>query len=620
MRLAPHVMLPLTPGTPARAIYERWITTVHPPVVKFLRQAFDPSLMGWTRQLGTKVVGRWVEGDINEPGRTLNELLQFAPYLDYVEYANEESQGRDNQREWDRLMGGCLDFMRDLDKRNAAAGRTGPKACIANLSVGQPEIERWSRPSTLEVARYAAANGHVWGIHEYYKQNPWAGLLHGHSPGTPDEKALWDGPAGEPRGWLMLRVVRALDAMKAAGVEGFRFIVTESGRDNIPGQPGEGGGFRDVMPGEPYAEYLQQYGRHLSALPACVGWVDFGYNAWEGWKQFDLSLEPAEAERVMVLQQALPIAPGLPIPPEPRPPEVTMLEGIDVSRWQGVMNWDQARRAGATFAYVKASEGDGWQDPQWVRNAQGAARAGIPFGPYHYYKNGIDPVHQAAHFEAVCKEVAYQLPPALDLEETRPPLDEAAFVRFCQEVERRMGRPMIYTGRWFLDSHVDGDISPLGAYPLWLAAYTSIPPATPRPWPVTSIWQYTSKGNGPALGAQSQYIDRNRFKGTLEELLALRVPPVVQVPDGGMDWAGMWAHAEHEQETRGVHLNPESALLKAIWAVDPEAEVVLGETDYPGEDGQTRVYAVGERRDKAKKWLAVWDAKAGRVVMQEQAG
>lgn len=295
MRCGPHVMASLTPGTPARAIYERWVTTVRPPVVKWCRQSFDSQLMAWTRAQGCKNVGRWVEGDVDEPGRTLNELLQFAGVLDFVEFANEEEQGKDNPREWDRLMDGCLAFMQDLDKRNRAAGRTGPKACIANTSVGQPEIERWTRTSTMEVARYAAANGHVWGVHSYYKPEPWAMVEGG--------KAAWDGTPPAV-GWLMLREVQAVKIMRAAGIA-FRFIVTESGRDNIPGQPGPGGGFRDV-PSEPFAEYMRQYGRHLSALPECVGWVDFGFNAWEGWKQFDLTLDPAMADKVIAAMTTLP--------------------------------------------------------------------------------------------------------------------------------------------------------------------------------------------------------------------------------------------------------------------------------------------------------------------------
>jgi hypothetical protein len=308
--MGPHVMNPLAVDTPQRAMYERWIANVRPPVAKFCRQGFDPGLMDWTRAHGTRVVGRWVEGDISNGRAILGELLQFAGHLDYVEFANEEEQGKDDPKEWDRLCGKALDFLQDLDDANRRAGRNGPYGCVVNGSVGQPEPERWTRPNALALATYMAPRGHAWGLHEYYKPEPWALVIGG--------KAAWDGvpPA---RGWLMMRCAQVADIMRQQGV-GFRFIITESGRDNVPGQPGEGGGFRDV-PGEPYAEYMRQYGRHLSALPECVGWVDFGYNAWEGWRQFDLTEDPAMHERVILAQATLPgTAVTPPAPPPPPPP------------------------------------------------------------------------------------------------------------------------------------------------------------------------------------------------------------------------------------------------------------------------------------------------------------
>ena len=327
MRCGPHVMLALTPGSRERGMYEAWITTIRPPVAKFCRQSLDHSLLAWTRAQGTKTLARYVDVALVSGGaenarlaeRVLNQLLPFADNLDYVEFANEEMQGKDDPRDWDKLMSACLVFMRRLDDANRAAGRNpGPKACIANVSVGQPELERWTRESTMEAARYAAANGHIWGIHEYYKPDPWA-LVEG-------GKEAWEG-APPAEGWLMLRCVKVVKIFRAAGVP-FRFCITESGRDNVPGQPGLGGGFRDV-PGEPYAERMVGYGRQLSAIPECVGWVDFGYNAWEGWKQFDLTESNTVHAKMIELMPALPRGgPDVPKPPpvtqpQPEPPVTT---------------------------------------------------------------------------------------------------------------------------------------------------------------------------------------------------------------------------------------------------------------------------------------------------------
>lgn len=364
-------MLALTGGSRQRTMYERWITTVRPPVVKFCRQGFDPALMDWTRAQGSKIVGRWVDIELVSSGaengriarRVLAEMTPFAAHLDWIEFANEELQGKDDPKQWDILMAACLDFMQQLDAANKAAGRKGPKACIANTSVGQPEIERWSRPSTIEVARYAAANGHAWGHHEYYKPNPWAGLLYKKSTGRPDEKALWDGPAPVV-GWLLMRVTQIRDIMRKNGIDGYRFIITESGRDNVPDQPGEGGGFHDA-PGEPFADWMVQYGRHLSAILECIGWVDFGYNAWDGWEQFDLTLDEPMHARVLALMPSLPRGASLPTPTPPTPPTPPTtppsggnMNAVEQLIWDGMVKAHAARGLPFTPTHALIQEAD----------------------------------------------------------------------------------------------------------------------------------------------------------------------------------------------------------------------------------------------------------------------
>lgn len=306
---------------------------------KLCRQGFDPALMDWTRALGTKLVGRWVDYQLTLSAaangriadRVLTELLPFAGHLDYIEFANEELQGKSDPREWATLMASCLDFMQKLDRANLAAGRTGPKACIANVSVGQPELDRWNMPETLETARYAAAHGHAWGAHEYYKPRPWSMVDGGYT--------AWVGRA-PAEGWLMLRITKVVAKMRANGVAGFRFIVTESGRDNIPGQPGEGAGWKDepATPDGDYADFMGQYGRHLSTLPECIGWNDFGFNAWAGWERFDLADSPDMLHRVAALQAAIP---GTPTKPSP-PTEAGMLETLLTIEF-GSNGWDDLR-------------------------------------------------------------------------------------------------------------------------------------------------------------------------------------------------------------------------------------------------------------------------------------
>ena len=71
---------------------------------------------------------------------------------------------------------------------------------------------------------------------------------------------------------------------------------------------------------------------------------------------------------------------------------------IDVSHNNGVMDWEQAKSEGVTHAYIKASDGPDWHDPQFVANWAGAKAAGIQRGAYHFYRNYADPTPQAASF------------------------------------------------------------------------------------------------------------------------------------------------------------------------------------------------------------------------------
>lgn len=550
MRCGPHLMLPAPAGTPVRAKYEHWIRTVRPPVMKMCRQAFDPVLMDWTRQQGTRIVGRWVEGQISNPGGVLAELLPFADHLDGAEFANEESQGKDDPRDWARLMGKCQAFMEALDAANLAAGRYGPKAVIANVSVGQPELARWDMPETIEVARYAAAHGHYWGAHEYYKPRPWA-MIEGDRP-------AWDGQA-PARGWLMLRCEQVAERMRANGVQGFRFVVTESGRDNVPGQPGDGGGWRDepVTTDGDFADFMRQYGRHLSAMPECIGWVDYGANAWSGWEQFDLFRDDAMLDRFIAGQLTLP----------PRTGD-TMIEGCDVSHHQGRIDWTRMAARGMRFAWIKASEGTNWADPAFAANAIGAAAAGLLWGPYHFWRAAYSADEQAAWFARCVGSLEPSLPVALDFEDTKTGVDPAALKRFVESVEAKLGRPVLYTGAWWWRPlRFGGSAQPwAGKYPLWVADYDGAV-ALPSDWADWTVHQYTSSAPGAEYGAQSGALDLNRYRGTFDQLAALRIPPAT-TPRPANFAKVVWAEEQVQRILEAEGLTAESAFVGTNYTAD----------------------------------------------------
>src|SRR5262245_45216635 len=93
------------------------------------------------------------------------------------------------------------------------------------------------------------------------------------------------------------------------------------------------------------------------------------------------------------------------------------LRGIDVSKWQGEIDWAAVRAGGVRFAYVRVSDGATAPDPLVARNGEEARRAGIARGAYQYFRPDEDAEEQAdVLLEMTGPPRKGDLPPALDVE------------------------------------------------------------------------------------------------------------------------------------------------------------------------------------------------------------
>ena len=95
---------------------------------------------------------------------------------------------------------------------------------------------------------------------------------------------------------------------------------------------------------------------------------------------------------------------------------VAYTPGIDVSHWQGQIDWPAVRSAGKIFAFIKATEGTSYQDPAFPANWQGSKAAGLRRGAYHFFRPAQDPAKQADLFLRTVPQAPGDLPPALDME------------------------------------------------------------------------------------------------------------------------------------------------------------------------------------------------------------
>ncbi|WP_342414854.1 GH25 family lysozyme [Paenibacillus sp. FSL R10-2782] len=209
------------------------------------------------------------------------------------------------------------------------------------------------------------------------------------------------------------------------------------------------------------------------------------------------------------------------IVPEPVISSDGHAQGIDVSHYNGNIDWQQVAAAGKTFAFIKATEGTTYQDNQFLANVQGARDANILVGAYHFLNaTTADGARQeAANFARAIESAggSLDLPPVMDYENnpkglTPAQISEVAHA-FLDETEKLTGRlPIVYTGNVFA-SKFDPTLS---VYKLWVARYstTQKPTAVPA-WDNWWAWQYSSTGSVQGIRGN---VDLNEFNGTIDEL------------------------------------------------------------------------------------------------------
>ena len=199
------------------------------------------------------------------------------------------------------------------------------------------------------------------------------------------------------------------------------------------------------------------------------------------------------------------------------------VEGVDVSKWQGDINWPMVRAAGKRFAIAKATEGIGYKDGKYDANKVGAMSNGIAFGAYHFARPDLNGTNTEAVGEAdwFVDTAGYEpgmIVPTLDLEVSGGKSD-AALISWVKSwvgrVYERLGvKPMIYASpsfwannmgntSWFADNGYDV---------LWVAHWGTPSPSVPgsnwggKSW---TFWQYTSEGIVPGITGR---VDLDRYR------------------------------------------------------------------------------------------------------------
>jgi lysozyme len=202
----------------------------------------------------------------------------------------------------------------------------------------------------------------------------------------------------------------------------------------------------------------------------------------------------------------------------------TDIAGIDVSHWDGQINWREVNPEGVYFVYIKATEGDDYVDPNFETNWEGVKNTLLHRGAYHFFLPAQSEARQmlhAKHFIQTVKTLEDgDMAPMVDVEDDpniKPELFQARLLVFIKEIESYFKTsPIIYTTKDLYRKYLSWHNS-FQQYELWIADYSYERPSlcdkkNPR------IWQFTDRGRVKGIPNQ---VDMNLFYDTPEDLKKL---------------------------------------------------------------------------------------------------
>ncbi len=209
-------------------------------------------------------------------------------------------------------------------------------------------------------------------------------------------------------------------------------------------------------------------------------------------------------------------------------------EGIDVSRWQGTINFQEVANSGIDIVYIKATQGTTYVSPLFEEQYTNARNNGLKIGFYHYVTaRTVEQARNEAQFFASKisgKQVDCKL--AMDFEEFGNLSTQeinAIGLAFIKRLEEITNKPVVvYSNTYTARTIWNGEIT---NYPLWVAEYGVSRPEDNGKWNTYEGWQYTNMGNISGINGN---VDRNRFTKDIfinEDINSGEIIPEVQEPE-----------------------------------------------------------------------------------------
>lgn len=197
------------------------------------------------------------------------------------------------------------------------------------------------------------------------------------------------------------------------------------------------------------------------------------------------------------------------------------VKGIDVSSYQGEMEWEQFQKQGIKFAFVKATEGSAFVDKYFETNWKDAENTNLRIGAYHFFSYDSEGKTQAQNFIKTVPMNKQALPPVIDVEfygdkEKNPPNRsqvEKELHTMVKMLEEHYGkRVILYTTKKAYDLYIKNSFEQCD---IWIRdVYTKPSLSDKRTW---TFWQYTDRERLNGYSGDEKFIDVNVFNGNEKE-------------------------------------------------------------------------------------------------------
>lgn len=200
-----------------------------------------------------------------------------------------------------------------------------------------------------------------------------------------------------------------------------------------------------------------------------------------------------------------------------------VVKGVDLSAYQGEIDWDILADQNIDFAYIKATEGSDFVDEQFVKNWKESQKTGLKVGAYHFLSYDTTGKDQAKNFIDNVPVSNKNLPPVVDMElygtYLTTPMEKAKVKvildEFLKEIENNYKvKPIIYTNQYLFDLYLGTDYKD---YKIWIVDLDNNWAETLPNGEEWTFWQYSHRNILDGYQGSETFIDMNVYNGTYNE-------------------------------------------------------------------------------------------------------